>query len=149
MWQTVEETGSAWFTWYNFYLPNLPQSRVQPAIFHVIIVNKSNKRAEKVNHHYSGLNNFKKCGLFQIIYFTFDCCIFYILDCWLCTWGRYGILVWNIGGDRRHTPAIVPTTHPNQPNTLPSHHQKIHLMKYQMVSNIQSIVLKKKDFVFS
>ena len=29
----------------------------------------------------------------------------------LRTWGRYGILVWNIGGDRRHTPTIVPTTH--------------------------------------
>ena len=45
----------------------------------------------------------KKCVCFKFI--------FYIFDCWLCTWGRYGILVWNIGGDRRHTPTIVPTTH--------------------------------------
>ena len=43
-------------------------------------------------------------------------CLIFMLHIWLWvgglrTWGRYGILVWNIGGDRRHTPTIVPTTH--------------------------------------
>lgn len=84
----------------------------------------------------------KKC-----VCFTF---IFYIFDCWLCTWGRYGILVWNIGGDRRHTPTIVPTTsHPHQPNTLPSHHQKYIWRNIKWCPIFIALLLKKKDFLFS
>ena len=51
----------------------------------------------------------------------------HIFDCGLVTWGRYGILVWNIGGDRRHTPTIVPPT----PKYITQSPPKILLMKYQ------------------
>ena len=59
-------------------------------------------------------------------------CLIFMLHIWLWvgglrTWGRYGILVWNIGGDRRHTPTIVPPT----PKYITQSPPKILLMKYQ------------------